>query len=129
MSTMDNEHEVPKLGGHAYSPVEGRSSRYTLAIEIEVDSAAASIVRVDFNPARMLDVGKAKLLAAALITMAQDFQAAPLLGDSIGGQPAIHIANMNWNAAQVRARREAAIAITEIETGLMFLVKALTAHA
>ena len=87
MSTMDNEHEVPKLGGHAYSPVEGRSSRYTLAIEIEVDSAAASIVRVDFNPARMLDVGKAKLLAAALITMAQDSRRRRCLTIASGGSP------------------------------------------
>lgn len=127
MTTMINDKPPTTLGGipvEEFSSSAKRGKRYRVNLALEVNEEAADIVRADFNPSRNVNAGMIKLLSAVLITMAQDAQDRPLL--PTGSDDAKHVANERLNHALVRAIREAAIGITHIETGAMFLVKAAT---
>ena len=95
--------------------------------ELTCSQYALDIVRADFNPSHSTLVGQIKQLHAAMITMAEDLRARPLLDESLAGNDHGHVANMNYNAALMRARRNASIAITHLEDAAMHMVKAATA--
>lgn len=74
--------------------------------ELVISEKSLRQVRANFNPSGFGNVDRAKLLCAALITEAE------------------HAASAK--DAQDEARRCSAIARTHIETGAMYIVKALT---
>lgn len=76
-------------------------------VEIPVSEKALHIMRANFNPSGVSAVDKAKLLAAALLTQAEDAANAPEATKEHG--------------------RCAGTALHYIETGAMYAVKALTA--
>jgi hypothetical protein len=127
MSTMDNSKPQFYIANEPAEELPSsakRGKRWRTTLTLEINEEAMDIVRGDFNPSRNGKVGMAKAIAAALITMAQDSQDRPLL--PTGSDDAQHVANQRLNHALVRAIREGALAITHVETGAMFLVKAVT---
>lgn len=95
-------------------------------LEQTVSSSALLIVRHDFNPGKIDDVGRLKLLAAALITEAERLRNRPMLHetDAAGN---VNVPNANRNVRLRAAQRNASIAITHLEDAAMHLVKAATA--
>lgn len=76
--------------------------------ELAIGDGALRLVRASFNPSGNEGVDRAKLLCAALIEEANNAASSEGAGDE--------------------ERRCAAIARTQVETGAMFIVKALTAQ-
>jgi hypothetical protein len=118
MSTMI-EHDEP-------SPYEKATTARRVHLTVDVSNSALRRVRAGFNPALSEEVGHLKLLAAALITACERLKdrEKPMLPTA--DQPPDLPASKMWEAIDEGAR-EAAVAITHIETGAMYAVKAATA--
>ena len=92
----------------------------------KASKSALAIVRADFNPGHHTDVGRLKLLCAALITEAENLRARPLLSEStLSGADVVPYRRKNESLKL--AQRNASIAITHLEDAAMHLVKAATA--
>ncbi|MEO1606750.1 MAG: hypothetical protein AAFU34_15640 [Pseudomonadota bacterium] len=77
--------------------------------EVAINDSAARTVRMGFNPSEMPRIDEVKALAAALISACEDIRDDSNMGGVSGG-------------------REAALAITHVQTASMFAVAAATAH-
>ena len=95
-----------------------------VTLVLDVSRSALELVAADFNPGHSNDVGKAKLLAACIITMAENLRDRPHLEP--GEDSAPNVPNRSRNEALKRGARNAAMAISEFEIGAMLLVKAAT---
>jgi hypothetical protein len=98
----------------------------TVNLMVDVSDTALQRVRAGFNPDRITEVGHLHLLAAVFITACEKLRdrAKPMLPQD--GLPEDVPASTVW-AALDEGARQAAIAITNIETASMYAVKAATA--
>ena len=118
MSTM-LQHEEP-------NEYEKAVRSRTVHLTVEVSETALRRVRAGFNPDHLTEVGHLHLLTAALITACERLRdrEKPMLPQH--GLPEDVPASHMWAAIDDGARN-AAIAITEFETGCMYAVKSATA--
>jgi hypothetical protein len=86
--------------------------------ETDISKTARDMVRASFNPSGISHVDRIKLLAAALITACEVVRDGRDSGADDPGYP-----------AKPDAAREVALAITNIEQGAMWAVKAATKGA
>jgi hypothetical protein len=118
MSTMF-DHDEP-------SQYEKDTTARTVHLTVDVSNSALRRVRAGFNPDLLPEVGHLQLLAAAFITACERLRdrEKPMLPsqDEAANVPA----STMWDAIDEGAR-QAAVAITHLETGCMFAVKAATA--
>jgi hypothetical protein len=99
---------------------------HTVNLTLDITATALRRVRAGFNPDQLMEVGQLKVLAAALITMCEKLRdrEKPML-PSQNEQENIPASKL-WDAIDEGAR-DAAIAITNVETACMYAVKAATA--
>jgi hypothetical protein len=99
---------------------------HTVNLTLDVSESALRRVRAGFNPDKLMEVGQLHVLAAAFITMCEKLgdREKPMLPRD--GMPEDVPASAMWAAIDEGARH-AHIAITHVETGCMFAVKAATA--
>jgi hypothetical protein len=126
MTTMHNEPDKLLVEGFEAQQVDydllGKC--YKIAPILTISDEALEMLRADHNPLRRTDIGKVNLLGAALITQAMAIQGAhPRDTKLLNGDD--HVPNIRYNAGLDRAKLEASIATTHIETAIMFLHKAL----
>jgi hypothetical protein len=95
----------------------------TVTLTLEVSEKALHQVRAGFNPDRILAVGRYHLICAALITALDEIRNRDKPALIQGDIPASKL----WAAIDDGAR-QAALAITHIETACMYAVKAATAE-
>jgi|SRR5580765_4523148 len=118
MSTM-LQHDEP-------SQYEKDTRARTVHLSVDVSNSALRRVRAGFNPSLMEEVGHLKLLAAAFITACERLRdrEKPMLPTA--DQPPDLPASQMWDAIDEGAR-DAALAITNMDTAAMYAVKAATA--
>lgn len=98
----------------------------SFTLEQTASPTSLLIVRHDFNPGRIDDVARLKLLAAALMTEAERLRDRPLLHETDAAGNA-NVPNAQRNIRLRAAQRNASLAISHLEDAAMHLVKAATA--
>ena len=107
-------------------PKKGTQSR-TVNLMVDVSETALRRVRAGFNPDNVTEVGQIHVLAAAMITFLERLRdrPKPLIPDRDSPQD---VPVSALHEAMEEAARHANLAITNLETGCMYAVKAATAE-
>ena len=108
------------------SEYEKATKGRTVHLTVDVSDSALQRVRAGFNPDHITEIGHLHLLAAIFITACEKMRDRPKPMLPQDGLPEDVPASTMWAAIDEGAR-QAAIAITNIETASMYAVKAATA--
>jgi hypothetical protein len=96
------------------------------SVHITVSRSALELLRADFNPDKNLKIGQIKLVIASLVTECERLRDRPRLPEQDkSGQ--VLVPNVSYNADCARGARNAANAITALETAMMHIEKAVRA--